>query len=135
MSLIRKSLTRFACLLLGWIALLLGIVGIVLPVLPTTPFILLASFCFIRSSPRYHSWLHQHPWFGPILTNWEKNRSVSKITKRRGLVVIVLSFCFSIYIVRYLWLKVLLFVVFVVLISWFIKLPVNELVDNRRENH
>ena len=135
MPLIRKSLTRFACLLLGWIALLLGIVGIVLPVLPTTPFILLASFCFIRSSPRYHSWLHQHPWFGPILTNWEKNRSVSKITKRRGLVVIVLSFCFSIYIVRYLWLKVLLFVVFVVLISWFIKLPVNELVDNRRENH
>ena len=135
MPLIRKSLTRFACLLLGWIALLLGIVGIVLPVLPTTPFILLASFCFIRSSPRYHSWLHQHPWFGPILTNWEKNRSVSKITKRRGLVVIVLSFCFSIYIVRYLWLKVLLFVVFVVLISWFIKLPVNELVANRRENH
>ena len=62
---------------LGLIFLLLGGIGVVLPLLPTTPFILLAAACFAKSSPRMHRWLLESELFGPILRDWEKNRCIS----------------------------------------------------------
>ncbi|AVV81902.1 membrane protein [Shewanella putrefaciens] len=62
-------LKRGFFLLLGLTALALGLLGIVLPLLPTVPFILLAAFCFARSSERLHMWLMAHPWFADALTN------------------------------------------------------------------
>lgn len=56
---------RWCLMALGWLAFATGIVGIVLPLLPTTPFMLLAAALFARSSPRFHRWLLAHPWFGP----------------------------------------------------------------------
>lgn len=56
---------RWCLMALGWLAFATGIVGIVLPLLPTTPFMLLAAALFARSSPRFHRWLLTHPWFGP----------------------------------------------------------------------
>ncbi|WP_068714206.1 YbaN family protein [Vibrio tritonius] len=126
---------KWALLGVGVLAVLLGIAGIFLPLLPTTPFLLLASYCFMKSSPRCYRWLHQHKMLGPVLVTWQEQRAVSKVVKQRGAIMIALSFCFSIYIVPNLWLKVLLFVVFVILMSWFLKLPTHELVANRRENH
>jgi len=61
----------------GFIALGLGFAGIFLPLLPTTPFILLAAFLFDRSSPRFHAWLFHHPRFGAILRDWRENRAIS----------------------------------------------------------
>lgn len=54
----------------------LGTLGIFLPVLPTTPFILLAAFCASRGSPAFAQWLEDHPTYGPILDNWQRNRAV-----------------------------------------------------------
>ncbi len=62
--------------LAGWLALLLGIVGIFLPGLPTVPFVLLAAGCWSRSSPRFHRWLSEHHYFGPMVRNWERNRAI-----------------------------------------------------------
>ena len=62
---------------LGLIFLLLGGIGVVLPLLPTTPFILLAAACFAKSSPRMHRWLLESELFGPMLRDWEKNRCIS----------------------------------------------------------
>ncbi|WP_394240076.1 YbaN family protein [Vibrio astriarenae] len=121
--------------LAGGLCLLLGAIGIFLPLLPTTPFVLLASACFMRGSERVHRWLHQHSTFGPILDNWHSHRAVSRQVKRRGAVLIVLSFCFSIIVVPKLWLKVMLIAFMCALLSWFLRLPVMESVAENQENN
>lgn len=60
----------------GVVALLLGILGIFLPLLPTTPFLLLASWCFARGSSRLHGWLLSHRVFGEYLRNFEAGRGI-----------------------------------------------------------
>ncbi|ABU72038.1 YbaN family protein [Vibrio campbellii] len=115
--------------------MMLGIAGIVLPLLPTTPFILLASACFMRGSPAFHRWLHDHNTFGPMLENWHKNRAVTRKVKQRGAFFIVLSFTVSIIVAPITWVKIALLVMLIVLLSWFMRLPVTELVADREENH
>ncbi len=66
---------------LGFIFLFLGLLGIPLPVLPSTPFILLSAWFFARSSERWHQWLLQSELFGPMIHNWEENRCISRRTK------------------------------------------------------
>jgi uncharacterized membrane protein YbaN (DUF454 family) len=63
--------------LLGLVALGLGAAGIVLPILPTTPFLLAAAWFFARSSPRMTTWLYQHPAIGPVLTDWQRHGAIA----------------------------------------------------------
>ncbi|MGL5633411.1 MAG: YbaN family protein [Azovibrio sp.] len=60
----------------GLIALILGLIGIILPGLPTTPFILLAAACFAKASPRLHHKLIHHRYLGPLVKDWEKHRTL-----------------------------------------------------------
>lgn len=66
----------------GWASLLLGIIGIVVPLMPTTPFILASAWCFLRSSERFHKWLMTHPRFGPIVEAWEENGAIPPTAKK-----------------------------------------------------
>lgn len=61
---------------LAYISLSLGVAGIALPLLPTTPFVLLAAWCASRSSPAFEAWLHEHRTFGPVIRNWRDKRAV-----------------------------------------------------------
>ena len=63
--------------LLGFVFLGLGLVGVFLPLLPTTPFILLAAACFAQSSERMHRWILSNPTFGPMVRDWEQKRCVT----------------------------------------------------------
>lgn len=67
---------RILWAILGGISLALGIAGVVLPILPTVPFILLAAFCFARSSERLHHWLLTHPRFGPMIQDWNDRGAI-----------------------------------------------------------
>lgn len=84
--------TAFGCL-----ALLLGLIGVVLPVLPTTPFVLLAAFAFSRGSPRLRHWLATHNVFGPLIADWEANGSIAPKFKIMACTLMALAFAGSIY--------------------------------------
>jgi len=75
----------------GLLAVALGLIGIPLPFLPTVPFMLLAAFCFARSSPRLHDWLLRHPVWGPHILRWRKTGSISRRAKRLATIMILLS--------------------------------------------
>jgi uncharacterized membrane protein YbaN (DUF454 family) len=66
---------------LGVTCVALGVVGIVLPLLPTTPFLLLAAYAFGKSSPRLHAWITNHPRFGPPLREWKDHGAISRRAK------------------------------------------------------
>lgn len=71
-------LLRRLWLTAGLTATGLGLAGIVLPLVPTTPFLLLAAFAFARSSPRLHDWLLAHPRLGPPINDWRTHRAISR---------------------------------------------------------
>jgi len=76
-----RSRWRWAWLALAYLALGLGIVGIVVPGLPTTPFVLLAAFAAARGSRKLHDWLLAHRTFGPIISAWEREGAISRRAK------------------------------------------------------
>ena len=65
----------------GLSALGLAVLGVALPLVPTTPFVLLAAFAFARSSDRWHAWLRSHKIFGPIIENWRQHRAIDRRAK------------------------------------------------------
>ena len=114
---------RLLFALFGSVSLGLGVLGAFLPVLPTTPFVLLSAFFFGKSSPRVHRWLVHHPWFGGMIRDWQAHRGLRAHVRRRALCMMALSFAFSIYIVPLWPVKVGLALTFVALLLWFLRLP------------
>ena len=86
---------RILWLVLGLASLSLGIVGIVLPLLPTTPFLLLSAFCFARSSDRLHAWLLAHRIFGPLIENWHRERAIARSAKMAATAACAVVFAVS----------------------------------------
>lgn len=79
----------------GWLCVALAILGSLLPLLPTTPFLLLASWCFYRGSPRMHAWLHRSKTFGPTLDDWQHYRGVRRTTKNRAFALVAVVIALS----------------------------------------
>ena len=86
---------RTLWLLIGLTSLALGIAGVVLPLLPTTPFVLLSAYCFARSSPRLHDWLLAHRLFGPLIRNWQHHGAITPRAKMLALLSMAAVFGIS----------------------------------------
>lgn len=95
----RNQIVRLFWMAGGLLSLAAGIVGIVLPLLPTTPFLLLAAFCFARGSKRLHDWLVHHPRLGPPIHDWQKHGAISRRAKQLAMLsiaaVLALSYLFG----------------------------------------
>lgn len=89
---------RLIYLTVGFLSLALGVVGIVLPLLPTTPFLLLSAFCFARSSEKFHDWLLNHPYFGKSIKHWQEKGAISRKAKVSAMCVIALTLLISVLI-------------------------------------
>lgn len=110
----------------GVIALLVGVVGIFLPVLPTTPFVLVAAACFARSSVRMHDWLLSHRIAGPIIRAWHEHRSMPPGIKPWAFVLMGLSFGLSLLAMESLWHQIMLVLLAMVLAFFLWRVPVRD---------
>ena len=94
----------------GWISVVLGVLGIFLPVLPTTPFLLLAAACFVRSSPRFYQWLVEHPKLGGYIIHYLNGEGIPKRAKFIAICMIWITMGFSAWLViPIFWVKMLMF--------------------------
>ncbi len=80
-----SRLVRGLLMVGGTFFLVLGLIGIALPILPTTPFLLLAAFCYARSSKRFYDWLLNHRWFGEYIRDYQEGRGIPLKAKVMGL--------------------------------------------------
>ena len=96
----RKLITNHAFILLGWFFVLLGLVGVVLPILPTTPFMIVAAALFAKSSPRFHQMLLNNKYVGEVLRDWEERHVVNRRIKKRATLLILITFSISIAILH-----------------------------------
>ncbi|MDF2394418.1 DUF454 family protein [Pseudomonas sp. 3MA1] len=99
----RPRVLRYVLLAIGWLSVALGVIGIFLPVLPTTPFLLLAAACFARSSPRFYQWLVQHPRLGPWICNYLDGNGIPLKGKVYAIGLMWLSIGLSCYLVPSIW--------------------------------
>ena len=86
---------RTLYIIAGFLSLGIGIIGIFVPLLPTVPLVLLAAFCFARSSERLHNWLITHPRFGPMISDWNESGAIRPPVKRLATLSIALVFSVS----------------------------------------
>ncbi len=102
----RTLLTIGAC-----ICICLGIIGAFLPIVPTTPFLILATVLSYNASPKIRQWLLEHPVFGSAIQNYLENRSITTRALRSALVTLWLCFFVSVYLVGNIWVGSILLVI------------------------
>ena len=102
-----KMLNKILLFIAGIISLVLGIIGIVVPILPTTPFLLISAACFVRSSEKHYQWLIQHKWFGATIRNYREHKAIPLITKIYAISVLWITILYSsLFVVDRLWLRI-----------------------------
>lgn len=102
----RHRSVRYLLLVIGWLSVALGVVGIFVPVLPTTPFLLLAAACFVRSSRRFYLWLVEHPRLGPWFRDYLEGNGIPLKGKIYAIGLMWASILLSCYLVPLIWARV-----------------------------
>lgn len=123
-NLLKKSYFRgvkFIIIVIGLLSLVLGVIGIFVPLLPTTPFLLLSASLFVRSSPALYEWLISNRYLGKYIRNYRENRSIPMRGKITSVVLLWLSigYCFFCIVHEEVWIRVIL-VVIAIATSWHI---------------
>ncbi len=102
---VKSGLVRSCLLVLGVLSTLLATVGAFLPVLPATPFLLLAAACFARSSPAFHRRLLANRLFGHYIAQWQRDRTVPRDAKRKAYGLVIVTFAVSIALIDGWWIR------------------------------
>ena len=111
---LKASFKKYLLIALGSLSLGLGAVGVVVPVLPTTPFLLIALFCYLRSSRRLYDWLIHHRLFGTYLYNYVTYRAIPRQTKIGALIFLWAGLITSVILVDALFVRLILLAVGIV---------------------
>lgn len=108
----RHNIIIWSLLIIGWTSVCLGVLGIFLPLLPTTPFLLLAAACFVRSSPRFYHWLIEHPKLGKYVLHYLNGEGLPKKAKIYTISMIWLTMGISAWLVMpIIWGKLVLLLI------------------------
>lgn len=126
-SLHPNPLVRVVLLGVGWLAIVLGVLGIFLPLLPTTPFLLLAAGCFARSSERFYQWLVEHPRLGPWFRGYLDGQGIPLKGKLYSIALMWISIGISCWIVPILWARIGMLLTAVLVTIWIARQKTLEL--------
>ncbi len=119
-----STILRLALLSAGWLAVALAVLGLVLPLLPTTPFLLVAAGCFSRASQRCHRWLLSAPVIGPILADYQSGRGVALAVRLKAIALVWIGIGSSaIWFVQATAPRVLLLAIAVTVTAYLLRLP------------
>jgi len=118
--------TRLGWILVGHACLGVGLLGVALPLLPTTPFVLLAAACYVRGSRRFYTYLLTHRVFGTVIRDWYEHRAISSRAKCWAIACVLLSITASILAVGHIWLRVVLVLIAVLAIAGLLRIPARE---------
>jgi len=122
---------RWTLLITGIIAVLLAIIGIFLPILPTVPFLLLAMGCFTRSSERFYLWLRNHNHLGPIINPYLEGDGIPRTNKIKAIALIWGSITFSaVFLINIIWVRILLLTIAIGVTAYLLYLPTTEQDNN-----
>lgn len=125
-SMLKRPLSvakRYLLLVFAWCCLAMGVIGIFVPGLPTTVFILMAGWAAAKSSPQFSNWLESHKLFGPMLRNWRETRSVSRKAKWSATVTMALCAIILFLTAPQLWIAEVISGVMAVVLVWLWKRP------------
>ena len=109
---------RYLLLIFAALCVALGVIGIFVPGLPTTVFILMAGWAAARSSPRFHDWLENHRAFGPMLRDWRKNGAVSRRAKIAATVMMAASATILFFTTTRMWVAEIITAVMTIVLMW-----------------
>lgn len=126
-------LARWLWLLTGSLFVVLGVVGAFLPLLPTTPFMLLAAYCFAKSSPRAHTWLLNNPWFGQQIRDYYAGKGIPVRTKLIAVAMVTISMVYVLATADALVVKLVMFAVWVA-VSGYLMLGIPSRQSDRGES-
>ncbi|MFD2443018.1 YbaN family protein [Bacillus sp. CGMCC 1.16607] len=116
-----KGLLKPLLIFLGSLFVILGVIGIVVPLIPTTPFLLLAAFCYARSSERMHRWLLNTKWLGAYIKSFQSGEGIPPKVKYTAILVLWISSSYSIFfIIPLVWVRIviLLIVIYITYYIW-----------------
>jgi uncharacterized membrane protein YbaN (DUF454 family) len=129
-----SAITRFKTkavkvflLFVGWLSVVLGVIGIFLPVMPTTPFLLLAAACFMRTSPKFYHWLVGHPRLGKYLVYYLEGKGIPLKAKIYTIATMAISMSVTCYFVPVTAVRVLLPLVGVLVALYIVRQPTLDL--------
>ena len=120
------GVVKYFLIVIGLLLVAIGIVGIFVPGLPTTIFLIAAAACFANSSPWLHDWLMSHPWFGPIIKNWQETRSIPRKAKVIALTMMLAACVYTWWMLDTLWLKAVIFALMIFPAIFVYRLPLTE---------
>lgn len=123
-QLIKNRLLRSLLFALGWLSVGLGVLGLFLPLLPTTPFMLLAAGCFARSSERFYRWITSHPRFGPMIADFLAGRGLPVRAKCWAIATLWASILFGVFWVGLIWAKLVMLLTAAAVTVYLWRLPV-----------
>ena len=119
----RQKIIKYLLFVTACFATLLGLLGVILPLLPATPFFILALFGFSKSSPKFQIWLLSLPGIGNDLRHWQTHKSINKQRKPVIYLSILISFLISILLIEKMALQLMLIGIMVILLFCMKKLP------------
>lgn len=117
---------KFFLKIIGLMFVGLAILGVILPILPTTPFLLVAAACFAKSSPRLQKKLLANKTFGPLIHEWQQHRSIPRKAKRVALLTMILSVVWSAYLLQSFMLTALVFALVIGPFIFLWRLPISK---------